>query len=161
MSKELGFDVSDNDALVLAYAQSMIDVIKERTDKYKDVNGDRLKKYSESYTQSDIFKAASKGRSEVNMRLTSEMMDTIDVIEQNGSVVKIGWDDGFNSKKAYAHMTAFKGHPTIKSAPVREFFGITKKEIKEINKSYRTPQESIQNKNDNKILEKLQKLFGF
>ena len=52
VSKELASTLVITMFLFCLYAQSMIDIIKERTDKYKDVNGKiGLKKHSESYTQ--------------------------------------------------------------------------------------------------------------
>jgi len=96
-----------------------------RSQSGSDVNGKSFKQYSENYAD---FKGVS--RSDVDMTLFGDMLSSIDGFQENENVVlSIG---GEQAVKAYAHMTGFKGHPTIKNGPKREFFGLTEKDAKEI-----------------------------
>jgi hypothetical protein len=63
------------------------------------------------------------------MRLSGDMMGSMDLLSEDGAVITYGFDQPDQAIKAYAHQTGFEGHPTIKG-PKREFFGVTSEEIK-------------------------------
>jgi hypothetical protein len=116
-----------------AFGQEVIDIIRERTAKSKDINGNPLPSpYSESYADSLEFKAWGKSRNKVNMKLTGEMLDSMDILDIDGNVLKVGFE-GLEATKAFAHNTGFEGHPVLEGKVAkRKFFGVTKDEVNKI-----------------------------
>lgn len=129
--KELfGTSLSGSQALKEAIAQDIIDLIVERTESGKSVTGGNLKKpYSKQYQESLEFEVFGKEANEVNMKLTGNMLGTLDVLENSGSKIKIGWNDGTESAKAYNHNVG-------DTVPKRPFFGINQTELNQIKKKY-------------------------
>ena len=134
--EELGVDLSRDPSLRTAIGQKIIDRIIDRTLNSdgvvitKDGNvrkGGKIKpsKYSEEYAESDEFKAFGKQKNKVNMRLTGDMLGTLDIKDQSGSSIKIGWRDQVQNAKAFNHNTG-------DTVPKRQFFGVSSKELKEI-----------------------------
>lgn len=121
-----GVPLTGNEALKQSIGQAIIDMIVARTEDGISVNGGKLKgPYSKAYADSDDFKAFGKKANEVNMKLTGQMLGTLDIIESSGSKIKIGWDDATENAKAYNHQTG----DTVTKRP---FFGISKKELQVI-----------------------------
>ena len=164
LEKVLGA-ASDIPAVTEAFSQALLDHIRERTESGRDVNGKifpSAKKsdgYSESYKDSLAFKVYGK-TNKINMRLTGDMLDTMFADQSNGKL-KLTFDGPENNIKAYAHMSGFEGHPTIKGAKPREVFGIPDKELEKIAKEYKPNLNKEAQKNDKIILNKLMKVFGF
>jgi hypothetical protein len=130
-SEVAGVDLTGNQILIREMSQAVIDFIVERAQSGKGIGGKTLKKpYSKAYSESLDFKAAGKSKNDVNMTLSGDMLGAIDVLEEDGPTVKIGFADTTDNVKAYGHMSGFEGHPYI-SGPKREFFGVTKAELKE------------------------------
>ena len=102
-------------------AAEFFDLVKERiierSQSGVDINESPFDDYSEKYAES---KGVSVG--DVDMTLSSDMLENINYEFKNG-VIKIFVDEN-EAPRAYAHMTGFKGHPTIKNGPVRKFFGV-------------------------------------
>ena len=132
LNELIGSDISSDEKLVTKIGQSIIDYMEKRVDDGLGYGRQKLKSpYSKEYASSLDLKAAGKSKSEVNMKLSGDMMASIDILEVNGAKIKIGIDDGSQAPKAYGHQTGFKGHPTLESSKnKREFFGVTKEEIK-------------------------------
>ena len=129
--KELfGQSFVGNEQLAQSVAQAAIDLIVKRTESGKDINGKAFKKYSKEYKESLDFKAFGKD-GEVNLKLTGQMLGTLDVLETSGSKVKIGWNDGVESAKAHGHNAGVPG-----KLPKREFFGLTDAELNTIKKEF-------------------------
>lgn len=129
LEKITGKDLSNNPDLVQEIAQATIDYMIERVSEGKGVGGKKLKSpYSDDYADSLDFKAAGKSKSDVNMKLSGDMLGSIDA-ETDLSSFKISIK-GDEAPKAYGHMTGFEGHPTIPEGKYkREFFGVTKEEL--------------------------------
>lgn len=128
--KELfGVDVSDMPELREAFGQAVLEKIKERTaaGEFRPNSRPSSKAYgySDEYADSVAFKAAGKSKRDVNMELTGDMMNLMDILESKGSQVKIGWDDELQAAKAYNHN---KGE----TVPKRPFFGLSRSEVKDI-----------------------------
>ena len=115
-------------------AQDLIDYMVKRVSGGKGVEENKVTKlkkpYSESYQQSLEFKAYGKEKNKINMKLTGNMLDSIDVIESSDGVVKIGIDDPEEAAKAYNHQTG-------DTVPKRPFFGVTESDISKIKKIYK------------------------
>lgn len=118
-------------------ANDLIEGLVKRAQDGLDYNGKKMKKYSDSYVESEVFKAAGKSQSDVNMTLYGDMLAQLDLLEVNGNVIKFGWDSGEQGTKAYAHMTGYKGHPNLDGkVSKRLFFGATAKQIEDAKDKY-------------------------
>ena len=80
------------------------------------------------------------------------MLSLLDIVEDKGNKIKIGWSDDVENAKAYNHNTG----DTVKK---REFFGITSGDIKAISKEFKP--DLKKSKNDESLLKKLDKIAGF
>lgn len=130
LKEVFGVSLSGNDALKQVIGQALIDRIIERTEAGKSVNGGKLKApYSKTYAESDDFKAFNKKKDEVNMKLTGNMLGTLDIIDTAGSKVKIGWNDSTENAKAYNHNVG-------DTVPKRAFFGITKQDLASVKSEF-------------------------
>lgn len=148
----LGIDVSDFPEVKQAIGQAIIDKIISRTESGEDVSGKNFKGYSKEYVNSLAFKAFGKSENDVNLTLTGSMLGTIDIIEDSGNKIKIGWSDDTENAKAYNHNTG----DTVKK---REFFGITSDDIKAISNEFKP--DLRKSKNDEVLLKKLDKIADF
>lgn len=131
LKKLTGADLSNNPDLVEAIAQESLDYMLNRVSENKGLGGKKLKSpYSKDYSESLDFKAAGKSKNNVNMRLSGDMLETIDITTANNKFkLEVASDQ---VAKAYGHMSGFEGHPTIpKGKYKREFFGLTESEFKE------------------------------
>lgn len=116
--------------LALSFGQAIIDHILERSLQGVDVNGQAMEGYSESYAESLPFNARGKSKSEVNMRLRSNMMYSMDILEASPRRIKIGFRGRLENNKAFGHMSGMEGHPVLDGVtPKREFFGLSDNDI--------------------------------
>lgn len=135
-----------------AIGEAFIQNIVDRTESGVDVNGKEFKSYSDKYTESLAFKAFGKSSSEVNLTQTGAMLGLIDIVEDKGNKIKIGWSDDTENAKAYNHNTG----DTVKK---RQFFGITQADINKIKSEFKP--DLKKSSNDDVILKKLAKIAGF
>lgn len=160
LNEILGVDVKDDEGLAEAVGQYLIDRIVDRTSSGKDVNGKSMPKYSKTYKESLEYKAWGK-TGKVNMELSGEMLTSLDILSIKNGKIKIGWNDGENSVKAYGNITGMEGHPYLDGiAPKREFFGVTAAEIKSIAKEFKPTTRAADEDNDQEIIKRLAKLMG-
>lgn len=141
LEDEFGIDFSGKPELREFVGQAILDTIKSRTDSGKGMkfssNGKgrevKLKApYSKDYVKSLEFRAAGKSKNKINMRLTGDMMELMDVVKSSGNNITIGWDSGDSQDgKAFNHITGDK-------VPSRPFFGVSKKELGEIKKDIKS-----------------------
>ena len=121
-----GIDFSDKAELRQYIGELIIERIRKRTEEGIGYNGRPLKSpYSKTYADSMEFKAFGKSKSNVNMKLTGDMLGLMDIIEEKSNSITIGWDDAEQNAKAYNHNTG-------DTVPKRPFFGINNKELYEI-----------------------------
>lgn len=159
LEKLLG-GAAKNQAVQEVFFQAAFDRLIDRLDKGLGVNGKSLGKYSKSYKDSLEFAAFGKG-SDVNMQLTSEMVNSLKIKSDDVNKFKIGFEGEFNNNKAFAHMTGYAGHPTLdgKVSP-RVFFGWTDSELKAIAKELKPQNEATQRVSDTAIVNLLNRLLG-
>ena len=129
----LGVDLSQDETLAAEIGQDIVDFITKRSNDGKGIGGKKLKSpYSKAYTKTTDFEVAGKSATDINMRLTGDMIDSIDVLDFDGQVLTVGIE-GDQAPKAHGHMTGKNGEvPAMK----REFFGLTEKELEGITKNY-------------------------
>lgn len=116
-------DISSDEKLVTKIGQAIIDYMDERVEDGLGYGRKKLKSpYSVAYSESLNFKAAGKSKNKVNMKLSGDMMASIDILETDGAKITLGIE-GSEAPKAFNHQTG-------DTVPKREFFGVTKDEIK-------------------------------
>jgi hypothetical protein len=129
----LGVDLSQDETLAAEIGQDVIEFIQKRSLDGQGIGGKKLKSpYSKAYTKTTEFEVAGKAPTDVNMRLTGEMIDSIEVLDFDGSVLTVGIE-GDQAPKAHGHMTGKNGEVP---AMQREFFGLTENELEKILDNY-------------------------
>jgi len=136
VSQEINFDeltdvdLTDEVALKREIAQAIIDRMVERTERGESAYGGSLGTYSKEYQNSLDFKAFGKSNP-VDLKLTGDMLNSVDIIEESGNKITIGFNDDLENAKAYGHQTGMKGSkdPNRLRKP-RPFFGVGYDEIK-------------------------------
>lgn len=112
-----------------AIAGEIISYIKKRTSEGKGIGGapfngpDGNNRYSKTYQEHQDFDIAGKtGQKTVNLRLTGDMMDSLEVLDVSlaGRIV-VGYKDGFESDKSV--WMREKGY---------DFLGLSEEELKNI-----------------------------
>lgn len=121
--------IINSDDVKSAVGVLAVEKIIERTEKGIDMRGASFKPYSESYKDSTIFSIYGKSTS-VNLKLTGEMLASIEYKNLSKPEVVIFMSDQFNNDKAHGHMN---GIPSKKYGKVkREFLGLPKNVEQEI-----------------------------
>ncbi len=139
------------------FFQAAFDVMLERLEQGRDVNGKLMSKYSKEYKESDAYNVFGKDGT-VNMQLRGDMINSLAEKKSSKNKMVIGFVGDEQNAKAYAHMTGYKGHPTIRGVKPREFFGWTDKELKAIANELK-PSNSSDILQDDKLLALLDRFF--
>ena len=122
--KLVGGELSEVDKGILG--QAIVETIVDRScDKNVDVDGRPFKAYSKEYKKSVDFRAFGKSSSDKDMKLTGDMLGTLDVKRIEGDNIVIGWQDSTNNAKAYNHNTG-------DTVPKREFLGMRESELSKL-----------------------------
>lgn len=98
-------------ALREAIGQKIIDKIRDNAENAKFINppSGKNQNYSDSYAESDAFKAYGKSKGDVNMTQTGDMLGLMDIISQSPDKIVIGWRDSLQAQKAHGHVTGSVG----------------------------------------------------
>lgn len=116
----------------------IIRTIQNRTLEGIGLDGQPFAPYSERYVESREFKAAGKSPFEVNLRLTEEMISSMEVQSSEPGSVTIGFSSLDAAKKA-------KWAEASDNGPARKFFDVTPSELSSILAQYAAPQSAIRN----------------
>ena len=108
-----------------AFQEQLLEVVIKRTQGGRDIDGDKFKNYNEEYAEKK-----GVGVSDVDLTLFGDMLLSMET-ERVGDKIRLQID-GDEAGKAYGHVSGFKGHPTIKNGPRRDFFGVSDNEAKQI-----------------------------
>jgi hypothetical protein len=94
---DTGYSYDERKAIGLA----AIRYIKERSQSGKGIGDKPFGKYSKNYIRTRDFKIAKEGETKVNLTLTGDMLDSMEVLDASvaGRVV-IGFQDGPESDKS-------------------------------------------------------------
>lgn len=142
------------------FFQAAYDQMLNRLDDGKDFKGRAMKKYSKQYKDSLAYAAFGKDGT-VNLTLTGDMINSVEILEQDESKMTIGFDGDLNNKKAYAHMTGYKGHKWLDGkVEKREFFGWTDAALKEIADQLKPSNRDKDIISDEKVLGLLDRLLA-
>ena len=103
----------------------IIKLIKDRTSRGLDKNNNAFVGYSKSYKESKDFDIAGKS-SLVNLRLSGEMMNSLEILGSGTGFVTIGFPSGseVNDKASFAK--------DFGNGPSRPFLGVNATELKQI-----------------------------
>ena len=154
-----GVSLRGRDELKQAIGQEIIDRIIRRTESGKAIGGkkDLKKPYSESYAESLDFKAFGKSKNKVNMKLTGDMLGSMDVTEIKGNKITIGFEGDEENAKAFNHNFG-------DTVPKRPFFGLNKNELTDIKRTFKSElKEALKEQrsgDDNLLLGLIEKLGG-
>jgi hypothetical protein len=108
------------------YGKAVIDRIIERTLSGIDRDGIKFKSYSKSYINSDIFKIYAKNPSEVNLKLTGEMLASLTTTNTDALItVELLGEE--NKAKAHGHKYGL-GKKKVR----RDFLGLPESELVEL-----------------------------
>ena len=149
LKDEFGVDFRGMNSLKEAIGGAIIERIRKRTSEgtgmsFSGGSGREVKlkgPYSKEYADSLDFKAFGKSRGKVNMSLTGDMLGLMDVIQVDGNKITIGWEEAEENAKAYNHSVG-------DTVPRRPFFGVSKKELKDIKKEFGSEiREAIKTRN--------------
>ena len=128
LQDEFGLDFSGKKKLREKIGELFIERIRERTAKSKDINGKPLKApYSKAYKKSKEFKKYGKTNT-VNMKLKGNMLDSISTRSKDANTIELYVPKGENNKKAFNHIVG-------DTLPKRDFFGVSKGEIRSVGKA--------------------------
>lgn len=121
-----------------AIALEVIDFIVERSKSGKDKNGKAFPKYSAGYANSQDFKNAGKSKGKVNLTLSSEMLNSIELLKDKAGELVIGFDksDDELNGKAEGNILGTYGKDTPNPSKARDFLGIQEKDLNKILKNY-------------------------
>jgi hypothetical protein len=114
-------------------ARASVDYIVERTRDGRGIGGDKLGKYSKNYIRTTDFGIAKSGETDVNLTLTGDMLDSLQVLDVTiaGRIV-IGYTEGNESDKA--KWMQEKGY---------DFLGLEQDEIESILSNFEDPSASL------------------
>jgi hypothetical protein len=139
--RDFGVDISKNEGLKNRIGQAIIDRIRERTLNNESVHGGGFEEYSEEYVNSDDFKIYGKSKGDINLKLTGDMLSSIDVESTDGNKVKVGVIET-QTPKAYNH---HKGD----TVPPRPWFGVNEDDIKDIKRRFENELRNIKREKEN------------
>lgn len=122
-----------------AIAQDVIDFIVKRSKDGRDVNGKRFPGYSKEYTKSLDFKIAGKSKSNIDLTLSGEMLDSIQLISEKSGNLLIGFDksDAKLNGKAEGNQLGTYGRSKPIAGKARPFLGISKDDLRSILSKYK------------------------
>lgn len=120
-------NISESDREILG--REIVRFIVQRTRKGLDINNRPFKGYSENYKNNIDFENANK-TNKVNLTLTGEMLNTLEVKSHGLGFIKIGFNDSDSNNKASYNRQ--KG---------REFVGINQKDLNMLISKFTTQTE--------------------
>lgn len=139
LKEVFGIDFRGLTSLKEAIGGAILERIRQRTESGDGISftGDRARPvklkapYSKQYADSLDFKAFGKSRNNVNMKLTGDMLGLMDIKRQSGNSITIGWSSAEENAKAFNHSVG-------DTVPRRPFFGVSKTELADIRKEFKS-----------------------
>lgn len=106
-------------------------IIVERTRNNISSTGKRFPNYSKSYSQSLEFELAGKSRTDPNLTLTGNMLESIQLLEVGTGYIIIGYEAGTeeNDKAVWAER---ENGEENKRGPARKFLGLQDFELEQV-----------------------------
>ena len=120
-----------------AIAFDIISYIQDRSKAGKGKDGKKFPGYTKDYRSSQEYKTIKGKKTKVDLTLSGDMLDSIDLLEdeKGGLIIGISEDDQDNGK-AEGNIRGSYGKPTGKQSKARDFLAISKAEVSKILKKY-------------------------
>lgn len=113
-------------------AEEILNYVVERSKSGKGKDGKAFPKYSKEYMESFEFKASGKSKN-VNLTLSGEMLDSLEILEARKGKIVIGFERGSNmNERAEGNILGSYGKPDPDPKKARNFLDISNKEISKI-----------------------------
>lgn len=124
----------------VALGLEIIDHIIDRSKAGKDKKDNPFPKYSEGYTKSFDFKLAGKNKNKVDLTLSGEMLNSLEILNHNSGEITIGIPRGdeLNNAKAEGNIKGTYGSKKANPSKARDFMGISKDGLQGILDKYPT-----------------------
>jgi hypothetical protein len=124
-------------------------IIVRTRDENLDKNNRRLGGYDKDYSDGLDFKIAGKSRSDVDLTLTGEMLNSLDVIDSTDGEITIGYKAGdpINGKVKGNRLGTYGQNKKV--GPKRDFLGITNGDLGKILKKFPNQNESSLKRQEN------------
>jgi hypothetical protein len=142
-----------------ALGQEVIDFIIDRTvNKRMDKTNTPFKgSYSDSYASSFEFKLAGKSKDKINLSLSSEMLNAIEVLDTSidGEItIGIPASDTFNNQKAEGNIKGTYGQKKPIKGKARDFMGIKSNDLNSLKSLF-----PISTKEEREVSERLAGIY--
>jgi hypothetical protein len=124
-----GVSFKRSESLKQKMTQALIDKMKDRIAQGLDRFDEEMAPYSKAYKESVDYIAARKNET-VNMRLTGDMLGSVDLLDSKGDKVTIGFRGSKENQKAYDHMMG------TERLPVRQFFGVSDEDVDSVRSDF-------------------------
>jgi hypothetical protein len=120
-----------------AIAFDIISYIRDRSKSGKGKDGKKFPKYSKEYKESLEFKIAGKSKNKVDLTLSGDMLDSIELLDDSKGELRIGLsEDDVDHGKAEGNIRGTYGQAKGSLAKARDFLAISKNEVNKILKNY-------------------------
>jgi len=116
-------------------SDEIIEHIRKRTQSGKDVEGKPFAPYSKNYINSLDFKNAGKSASRVDLTLSEDMLEAMEVLSHGSGYITIGYEEGSAENDKAVWNERAQGTKR-KKGPARKFLGISTQELASILDSY-------------------------
>lgn len=128
--------------------EEVIDQIIKRTrEDNRNKDGRPFPKYSTKYTGSVDFKNAGKSIDNINLTLSGDMLDDLNIIKHGVGFIDIGYKPSYSGAgKVEGNVIGSYGQPFPRTSKARNFLGIQKDELSEIVDKYSVPEALLPNK---------------
>jgi len=117
-----------------AIGSEIVNRIVERSRKENvDKNGNPFPKYTTGYTNSLDFKIAGKRKGKVNLTLSGDMLDALQMLSQKPGEITVGFKNGTpENAKADGNIKGTYGQATPIRGKKRDFLGLKRDELQNI-----------------------------
>lgn len=124
-------EYDDEDAQTVA--DEVLAFIIARTKKGQGADGEMFPAYSQAYKTSNAFKVAGKSANKVNLTLSSEMLDSLEVLSAKKGKIVIGFEKGSEMNgRAEGNILGSYGQPSPNKAKARNFMELSDNELAKI-----------------------------
>lgn len=118
-------------------AQDVIDFMITRTLDGKKSGGGKFAPYSKEYKDSDDFQLSGKSKSKVNLKLSFDMLSSMELVSTSKGKIKVGYKkDNPEEQKAEGNVRGTYGQKSPIQGKARDFLLLNNKEERSILKNY-------------------------
>ena len=133
--------------------QMFIDFIQDRTAKGQDINNGKFASYSKEYKDSEEFKIARKS-STVNLRLTGDMMASIEILSDGSGFIELGYEAGSDENDRAKWVSDFDNGPS------RDFLGMNEVDKNQVVSSFRETNPAVEDTRNTEARSILNRILG-